>query len=290
MLRKIASGKVREIYELDNDHLLLVASDRISAFDVVMNEVVPDRGRVLVALTDFWLKEQFVDTPNHLVSTSVPDVAADIPDVEGRAQVVRKAEMLPIEFIVRARLAGSGWKEYQQSGTLHGVRLPAGMQLGDALPEAMLTPSTKAEGGSHDVNITWNEAASIVGKDAMTQGTQLCMSLFDAAAKVVSGKGFILADTKFELGLIDGELSVCDEVLTPDSSRYWPSIGWERGEVPPPFDKQLLREWLEQQPWDKTPPAPTLDGDIIVGTRRRYIDAYEKITGREFSHWDGVAN
>lgn len=288
-LRKIASGKVREIYELDEKHLLMVTSDRISAFDVVMNEPVPDRGRVLVALTDFWLREKFGDVPNHLVSTDVPDVARDIPDAAGRSMVVRKAEMLSVEFIVRARLAGSGWKEYKESGTLHGTPLPSGLQLGAALPEPMLTPSTKAELGEHDMNITWQQAADIVGTDVMKAAEAMSMDVFNRAAEHASQCGFILADTKFEIGVLDGQLILCDEVLTPDSSRYWPKEGWQLGEIPPPFDKQLLREWLETQPWGKTPPPPTLPADLVADTRSRYVEAYERLSGRNFIDWPGVA-
>lgn len=289
-MHKVASGKVREIYELDQDHLLLVTSDRISAFDVVMQEPVPDRGRVLVALTDYWLTECLASVPNHLVSTSVPDVASDLPDVEGRCQVVRKAEMLPVEFIVRARLAGSGWKEYSETSTLHGTPLPKGLQLGDALPQPVLTPSTKAELGAHDINITWDQGADLIGTDAMKRATEMCMAVFETAAATVLERGFVLADTKFEVGVIDGELALCDEVLTPDSSRYWPVGGWERGEVPPPFDKQLLREWLESQPWDKTPPPPPLTAEIVEQTRARYVEAYERITRKRFADWPGVSN
>lgn len=289
-MKKIASGKVREIYELDADRLLLVTSDRISAFDVVMNQPVPDRGRILCALTDFWLNEQLKDVSHHLVSSEVPEEAADLADAEGRCQVVRRADMVPVEFIVRAYLAGSGWKEYVDSRSLHGVALPGGMQLGSKLPEPLLTPSTKAELGEHDINLTWQRAADIIGTETMKEAEKLVLDVFERASSVADECGFILADTKFELGWIDGKLSLCDEVLTPDSSRYWPKTGWQLGETPPPFDKQLLRNWLERQDWPKTPPPPQLPKDLIVATRNRYVEVYEKLTDRRFADWPGVTS
>ena len=286
--KKIASGKVREIYELDADHLLIVASDRISAFDVIMNEPIPDRGRVLTGLTDFWLREHLGDLPNHLVSSEVPD-GFDGDDPVGRCQVVRKGEMLPIEFIVRAYLAGSGWKEYQETGTLHGTRLPDGLQLASKLDQPLLTPSTKGELGEHDINLTWQQAADVIGTDEMKAAEALALEAFERAAKHVAANGFILADTKLELGYIDGTLSICDEVFTPDSSRYWPDSGWQLGETPPAYDKQILRDYLETLDWGKTAPPPTLPSEVVAATRQRYVDAYERISGRSFSDWPGVS-
>jgi phosphoribosylaminoimidazole-succinocarboxamide synthase len=281
-LNKIASGKVREIYELDDKHLLLVSSDRISAFDVIMNEPIPDRGRVLTALTEFWLAEIFADVPNHYVSTEVPAVATDVPDVKGRCMVVRKAEMLPIEVIVRGYLAGSGWAEYQKSGTLHGQRLSDGLTLGSKLPEPVLTPSTKGELGQHDVNLTWDEAAAIVGNDVLKQAEAMALDIYKRAVEHAANSGFIVADTKFELGYIDGTLSLCDEVLTPDSSRFWPQTGWQLGETPPSYDKQQLRDWLETQPWDKTSPPPALPTELVDAVRARYVEIYQRLSGRNF--------
>lgn len=283
----IYTGKVREVYELDADHLLFVASDRISAFDVVMNELIPDRGRVLTGLTDFWLRDHLSDFPHHLVSTELPE-GVEVDDAIGRCQVVRKAEMLPIEFIVRAYLAGTGWKEYQATGTLHGVELPRGLQLGSKLPWPMLTPSTKGELGQHDINLTWADAAGIIGETNMKAAEQMALLAFERASAHVAKSGFILADTKFEIGWIDGKMSFCDEVFTPDSSRYWPTEGWSLGESPPSFDKQILRYWLEKQPWDKTAPPPTLPLEVINDIRAGYVTAYEKITGRNFHRWPGV--
>jgi phosphoribosylaminoimidazole-succinocarboxamide synthase len=289
-VRKIASGKVREIYDLDDEHLLLVSSDRISAFDVIMDEPVPDRGRVLTALTDFWLREVASDVPNHLVSTDVPDVANDLVDAEGRSMVVRKAEMLPVEFIVRSYLAGSGWKEYRRTGTLHGQALPEGLQLGSKLPEPVLTPSTKGELGEHDINLTWDEAAAIIGVDVMREAETMALDMFGRGSRLAAEHGFLLADTKFELGYIDGTLALCDEVLTPDSSRYWPTTGWELGEDPPSYDKQILRYYLETLDWGKVAPPPVVPPDVLDAVRSRYIEIYERLSGRSFAEWPGVGH
>ncbi len=285
---KIASGKVREIYDLDDKHLLMVSSDRISAFDVIMNEPIVDRGRVLTGLTDFWLRAIASDLPHHLVSLDVPVEADNVEDGVGRSMVVRKAEMVPVEFIVRGYLAGSGWKEYQASSTLHGKLLPSGLQLGSRLPEPVLTPSTKGELGEHDINLTYEEAANLVGADVLGAGEALAMTMYQRASSLAAEQGFILADTKFELGYIDGELALCDEILTPDSSRYWPDSGWELGETPPAFDKQYLRDWLETQDWNKTAPPPTVPADVCANVRARYVEAYERITGASFADWPGV--
>lgn len=279
-MNKIATGKVRDIYELDDKHLMLVSSDRISAFDVVFDQPVVDRGRILTGLTDYWIKTIASDIPNHLVSVEVPAEASDIPDIAGRCMVVRKAEMLPVEFIVRGYLAGSGWKEYQEEGTLHGEPLPVGLQLGSPLPKPVLTPSTKGAVGEHDVNLTWDEAAEIIGVDDMQAAEAIAIEVYNRGAAHAAKRGLLLADTKFEIGYIDGELALCDEILTPDSSRYWPSTGWELGETPPAYDKQFLRDWLETLDWRKTAPGPTIPEDILNKTRQRYIDAFEALTQR----------
>jgi phosphoribosylaminoimidazole-succinocarboxamide synthase len=282
-MKHVASGKVREIYELDSERLLIVSSDRISAFDVVMNEPVPDRGRILTALTDFWLREVLNDLPNHLISTETPEEAASLRDIDGRCMVVRKAEMLPIEIIVRGYLAGSGYKEYAEQGTLHGARLPEGLQLGSKLPEPVLTPSTKGEHGEHDINLTWRQAADIVGEDLLKQCESMALDVYARGSQLAASKGFILADTKFELGFIDGTLSLCDEILTPDSSRYWPATGWALGETPPSYDKQMLRDYLETLDWAKVAPAPPLPLSLLHDIRSRFVSIYELMTGRTFT-------
>lgn len=290
-MHHIASGKVREIYELNDEQLLIVSSDRISAFDVVMNEPVRDRGRLLTALTEFWLRDVASDLPNHLVTTDVPVEAKHFDDIEGRCMVVRKATVLPVEFIVRHYLAGSGFKEYQATGTLHGQKLPEGLQLGSKLPEPMLTPSTKAELGQHDVNLTWHQAADLVGVDVLKQCEALVLDMFTRGSDLARKHDLILADTKFELGYIDGILSLCDEILTPDSSRYWESTGWIPGDVPPSYDKQTLRDYLETVGgWGKIAPPPEVPDDVLNQIRERYVEIYETLTGRLFADWPGVTS
>ncbi|HET9077577.1 MAG TPA: phosphoribosylaminoimidazolesuccinocarboxamide synthase [Acidimicrobiales bacterium] len=292
-LRHVASGKVRDIYELDDRHLLFVASDRMSAFDVVMAEPIPDKGRVLTALTAFWL-EQLDVAPNHLVSLDVPAAVtgsglsgSGLADLEGRVMVVRKAQMLPIECVVRGYLAGSAWAEYQKTRTMHGQPLPAGLQQSQRLPEPVFTPATKAEEG-HDENISFDTAADLIGRELAGEARRISLAAYQVAADLAASRGIIVADTKFELGIIDGELCLCDEVLTPDSSRFWPADAWEPGRTPPSFDKQPLRDWLEGTGWDKTPPPPVLPADVVAATRARYVEAYERLTGRLFKDWPGV--
>jgi len=287
-LPHVASGKVRDIYELDDKHLLFVTSDRMSAFDVVMAEPIPDKGRVLTALTAFWLDQLAAVAPNHLVSTAVPpQVGTDGEDLEGRVMVVRKAEMLPIECIVRGYLSGSAWAEYQRTQTMHGQKLPAGLRQSEKLPEPVFTPSTKAAEG-HDENISFDEAKRLAGAELAEEARRISLEAYQAAADLAAGRGIVIADTKFELGLIDGRLCICDEVLTPDSSRFWPADGWQPGTTPPSFDKQPLRDWLESTGWDKTPPPPALPADVVAATRQRYVEAYERITGRSFADWPGA--
>jgi phosphoribosylaminoimidazole-succinocarboxamide synthase len=284
------SGKVREIYDAGNDQLLLVASDRMSAFDVVMAEPIPDKGRVLTAMTAFWLELVTDIAPNHLVSVDpadLPPEAGDINDLAGRAMLVRRAEMLPIECIVRGYLTGSAWKEYKQTGTMHGAPLPAGLEESARLPEPVFTPSTKADTG-HDENISFDEACNLVGADVAKAAREISLAAYQRGADHAAQRGIIVADTKFELGFIDGELSLCDEVLTPDSSRFWPADEWKLGSTPPSFDKQPLRDWLEATGWDKTPPPPTLPPEVVTATRDRYVAAYERVTGRDLSDWYGV--
>ncbi len=289
-LPHVASGKVRDIYELDDKHLLFVTSDRMSAFDVVMAEPIPDKGRVLTALTAFWLENLADVAPNHLVSLDVPAAAEAGPDadLEGRVMVVRKAEMLPIECIVRGYLSGSAWAEYQRSQSMHGTPLPAGLRQSERLPEPVFTPSTKAAEG-HDENISFDEACEVAGEELATEARRISLAAYQKAADLAAERGIIIADTKFELGLIDGRLCICDEVLTPDSSRFWPADAWEPGRTPPSFDKQPLRDWLEGTGWGKTPPPPALPADVVAATRARYVEAYERLTGKSFQDWPGVS-
>jgi phosphoribosylaminoimidazole-succinocarboxamide synthase len=285
------SGKVRDIYDAGDDRLLVVASDRMSAFDVVMAEPIPDKGRVLTAITAFWLDLLHDLAPNHLVSLDTADFPAgakDIPDLDGRAMLVKRAEMLPIECIVRGYLSGSAWAEYKKQGTVHGTAYPAGLLQNAKLPEPVFTPSTKANEG-HDENISYEQAVELVGEDVAAAARELCLNAYLRGSVWAEERGIIIADTKFELGTIDGKLALCDEILTPDSSRFWPADGWTPGEVPPSFDKQPLRDWLEGIGWDKTPPPPTLPPDVVATTRDRYATAYERITGLTFADWPGVS-
>lgn len=292
-LQHIYSGKVRDLYEVDAQHLLMVASDRLSAFDVVMNETIENKGRVLTGLTNFWLREFSGSVPMALISCDPDVIESMVPgfssktEWHGRTMLVRKAEMLPLECIVRGRLAGQAYDEYVNSGTVHNMAAPKAMALTDAFPTPMFTPSTKAESG-HDINIDLETAASIVGAELLNKAQTMCLDLFAKASAKLQASGLTLADTKFELGLVDGELVVCDEVLTPDSSRIWPSDEVRSGETPPSFDKQPFRDWLSEQPWDKTPPPPTIPASILDITSKRYVAAYEKVTGRMLRDWYGA--
>jgi phosphoribosylaminoimidazole-succinocarboxamide synthase len=289
-IRHLASGKVRDIYEVDDKHLLFVTSDRMSAFDVVMAELIPDKGRVLTAVTAFWLDRLEGIAANHLTSLDVPSSMeldeATARDLTGRVMVVRRAEMLPIECIVRGYLSGSAWAEYQKTQTMHGQPMPAGLRQSERLPEPVFTPSTKATTG-HDENISFDAAVALAGEEVAEAARRISLSAYQAAADLAAGRGIIIADTKFELGLIDGQLCICDEVLTPDSSRFWPADAWQPGTTPPSFDKQPLRDWLESTGWSKTPPPPHLTREIVQATRDRYVQAYERLTGRSFRDWPG---
>jgi phosphoribosylaminoimidazole-succinocarboxamide synthase len=291
-LTSIHSGKVRELYALGEDRLLMVASDRISAFDVVMAEPIPDKGRVLTAMTAFWCEElgdaargSLLSCDPAVIDEAVPGFA-ELADLHGRTMLVRRAEMLPLECIVRGYLAGQAWEEYRESGTIHHMAAPAGLELASRLSEPMFTPSTKAEEG-HDENIDLATAAGIVGEARLAEAASLCLGLFAAASARAAAAGLILADTKFELGVIDGRLVLCDEVVTPDSSRLWPADEVVVGETPPAFDKQPFRDWLSEQDWDRTPPAPTLPDTVVATTAARYQAAYERMTGRHLSDWYG---
>jgi phosphoribosylaminoimidazole-succinocarboxamide synthase len=290
MLTHVYSGKVRDIYDAGEGRLLMVASDRISAFDHVFAEPVPDKGRVLTAITAYWDRELAGIAPTHLIATDpaeLPDGAADIPDLAGRAMLVHKAEMLPIECIVRGYLAGSAWKEYVASGTMHGSPLPAGLEESERLPEPVFTPSTKAMVG-HDENITFDDAAELVGHEAAERARSICLAAYARGADRALAHGIVIADTKFELGWIDGELAICDEILTPDSSRFWPADEWRPGVAPPSYDKQPVRVWAEQTGWDKQSEPPAMPADVVAATSERYVTAYERISGLRFADWWGV--
>ena len=290
----LSSGKVRELYDAGDGRLLMVASDRMSAFDVIMDEAIPDKGRVLTAMTAAWLEELADLAPNHLISADTadfPEGAATLPGgleyLAGRSMLVHRAEMLDIECIVRGYLAGSAYKEYERSGTVHGMAMPAGLLHAQALPEPIFTPSTKASEG-HDLNIGMAEAVDIVGREGAEAAAELCLEAYTRAASRAEDQGIVICDTKFELGYIDGTLSLCDEVLTPDSSRFWPADDCAPGTNPPSFDKQALRDWLETQAWDKQPPPPALPPEIIEATTVRYVAAYERVCGRSLTDWYGA--
>jgi phosphoribosylaminoimidazole-succinocarboxamide synthase len=290
-LPHLHSGKVRDAYDAGDGRMLLVASDRISAFDVVMAEPIPDKGRVLTGLTEFWLREVLPDVaPSHLISTDPADFptgASDMVDLAGRAMLVHRADMVPLECIVRGYLTGSAWKEYQRAGTMHGSPLPAGLLESSKLPEPVFTPSTKADIGDKDENITFDQACDLVGADVAKAVRELSLAAYQRGADLAAARGIIVADTKFELGFIDGELALCDEILTPDSSRFWPADAWEPGSTPPAFDKQPLRDWLEAMGWDKQPPPPTLPPEVVTASHERYVAAYERLTGRSLADWYG---
>jgi phosphoribosylaminoimidazole-succinocarboxamide synthase len=290
VLPHVHRGKVRDLYDAGDGRLLMVASDRLSAFDVVMAEPVPDKGRILTAMSVFWFDLLADLAPNHLVSTevsSLPPAARD-PSLAGRMMLVQRCEMLPVECIVRGHLAGSGWKEYREHGTVCGIPLPPGLQEAEALPEPVFTPSTKAASGTHDENITFDEMVTLVGGERAEAARHLALAVFRRAAAHAGERGLLVADTKFELGVLDGRLVLADEVLTPDSSRFWPADAWHPGRTPPSFDKQPVRDWLEASGWDKAPPPPALPSEVIAATRARYVDAYERLSGRSFADWPGA--
>jgi len=277
-LDHVASGKVREIYAVDDERLLIVATDRISAFDVVLDQPIPDKGRVLTGLSRYWF--DLLDTPHHLISTdpeSVPGL--DDPDaVRGRMMLVHKAAVIPMESVVRGYLYGSSWKEYAAGGGPTTEHLPSGLEQASRLEEPIFTPATKAESG-HDENLTETQARRYVGDDVYEELRKRSIDLYLHGAGHAAAKGIILADTKFEFGVVDGEIVLIDEVLTPDSSRYWPADAWTPGATMPSFDKQPIRDWLDAQDWDKTPPPPTLPNDVVADTRARYLEAFELLTG-----------
>jgi len=275
-------GKVRDIYDL-GDSLLFVATDRISAFDCVMPNGIPDKGKVLTGLSLFWF--DFMDwIPNHLITADVdeyPGILADArEDLRGRSMLVKKAEPMPVECIARGYIIGSGWKDYQKTGSICGIELRGGYRQAEKLDEPIFTPSTKAEQGLHDENISFEKAVDLVGLELAERMRDLTLKIYSTAAEHAAKRGIILADTKFEFGIMDGELILIDEVLTPDSSRFWPADEYEVGCSPPSLDKQFVRDYLETLDWDKTPPAPELPDGIVSRTREKYLDAYERIAGK----------
>ena len=274
-LKLHSSGKVREIYELDGD-LVMVASDRISAYDVVMPTPIPDKGRVLTQMSVFWFETTGDIVPNHFVSQDVP------PEAAGRGIRVKRLDMYPVECVVRGYLSGSGWREYRESGAVCGIELPEGLRESERLPEPIFTPATKAEVGDHDENVSFERAAEIVAsRPLMEELRRVSIELYEHAAHHALGRGIIVADTKFEFGSAPGaEIVLGDEVLTPDSSRFWPADEYEPGRPQSSFDKQYVRDWLDDAGWDHSPPAPELPDEVVANTRAKYVEAYERITGR----------
>jgi phosphoribosylaminoimidazole-succinocarboxamide synthase len=284
--KKLGSGKVREIFEADRDHLLMVTTDRISAFDVILPDPIPMKGHVLNQISLFWFRKASHLIDNHIVTSDVnkyPDPFRGDPRLKGRSVLVKKATPLPVECIVRGYISGSGWKEYKEKGSVSGITLPKGLKESDRLPEPVFTPSTKAELGQHDLNISLDEAKKLAGKKLMEQVRDVSLAIYAMASEDALSKGIIIADTKFEFGLIDGELVFIDEALTPDSSRFWPRDAYKAGGPQPSFDKQFVRDYLETLDWDKTPPGPNLPEEVILKTSKKYLSAYEILTGRTIS-------
>lgn len=278
----VSQGKVRDIYEAGEDRLLLVATDRISTYDVVHPTPIPDKGKVLTGLSVFWFERTGNIVPNHVVSyTDVPE------EHRGRALLVERLEMVPVECVVRGYITGSGWKDYLATGSVCGIELPEGLQESQRLPEPIFTPATKAEVGDHDENVDFDRAAEIIGdRGLLEQLRDLSIAVYTHAAEHARERGIVLADTKFEFGRRpDGTIVLGDEVLTPDSSRFWPADGYAVGGGQPSFDKQFVRDWASGSGWDKTPPAPALPDDVVAGTRARYVEAYDLITGEPFDAW-----
>lgn len=276
-------GKVRDSYAVGEDKLLIVASDRISAFDVILGEPVPKKGKILTALTDFWFKELDGIVPNHLTGIAPEDVVApdEVSQVKGRAVVAKRLKPILVECVARGYLSGSAWKEYQQSQSICGVKLPAGLKESEKLPEPIFTPAAKAEAGHHDENVTYEQVVELVGEDIARKIRDYTLSLYKKAADYAATKGIIISDTKFEFGLDkDGTVVLMDEILTPDSSRFWPADQYKVGQSEPSFDKQFIRDWLDAQPWNKTAPAPTVPPEILKKTSEKYEEALIRLTGK----------
>ena len=282
----VRRGKVRDVYDL-GDSLLFIATDRISAYDVIMPNGIPGKGKILTAITLFWFEKFRTQFENHLITASVADYPSSVrpygEQLEGRSMLVKKAQVIPIECVARGYLAGSGWKEYQKTQTVCGIKLPPGLRQCDKLPVPIFTPATKEESG-HDINISFEEAVRRVGAGVADTLRERTLRLYSLAADYAASRGVIIADTKFEFGILPGgRIILIDEVLTPDSSRFWPADQYEPGRDQPSFDKQFVRNYLESLTWDKTPPAPALPPDVVDGTRTRYLDAFERLTGKTLS-------
>lgn len=290
----VRSGKVRDLYRVGEDRLLLVASDRLSAFDVVLPTAIGDKGRVLTGLSRFWFADTASIIPNHLLSTDPADLPPEITggdpaiaaDLRGRMMLGRLAEVLPVECVVRGYLSGSGWKDYRATGAVCGIEMPAGLRESDRLPEPVFTPAFKAPSGQHDENISFSDTEALLGPDRAARVRDASLALYAHGAGVCERAGIILADTKFEFGVLpDGGIILIDEVMTPDSSRFWEAAAWEPGRAQASYDKQFVRDWLEQQPWGKTAPGPELPDEVVAGTRSRYVEAFERITGASFARY-----
>jgi len=283
-LERVHRGKVRDVYAIDDDRLLIVATDRLSAFDVILPDPIPGKGRILNSISNFWFERTRHIVPNHLLATPLAEVlpdAAERAQVEGRCVVARRLRALPIEAVVRGYLIGSGWKDYLASGAVCGIALPAGLAQAQQLPQAIFTPATKAAVGDHDENISFDEAARRVGHELAARVREISLALYAFASLHAAARGIIIADTKFEFGLApDGELILMDEVLTPDSSRFWPADQYRTGISPPSFDKQIVRDYLETLDWNKTAPGPALPAEVIARTSAKYHEALERLTGQ----------
>ncbi|OHX16459.1 phosphoribosylaminoimidazolesuccinocarboxamide synthase [Chromobacterium amazonense] len=281
-LKKIYSGKVRDLYEIDDKRMLMIATDRLSAFDVILDDPIPAKGQILTAISNFWFEKLKDVVPNHLTGDQPEDVvaAADLPQVQGRSVVAKRLKAVPIEAVVRGYLAGSGWKEYRQSGSVCGIALPAGLKEADKLPEPIFTPSTKAAVGDHDENISFAQCEAIVGAELAAKVRDTAILLYKTAAEYAATRGIIICDTKFEFGLDEnGVLTLMDEALTPDSSRFWPADSYQPGSNPPSFDKQFVRDWLEASGWNKQAPAPAVPLEVREKTAAKYREALERLTG-----------
>jgi len=276
-------GKVRDIYDIDDKHMLIVTTDRLSAFDVILPTPIPGKGRILTEISNFWFKQLSDIVPNQLSDLSLEDVlpdAAERAQVEGQAIVVKKLKALPVEAIVRGYIIGSGWKDYQKTGAICGISLPTGLNMADKLEQAIYTPSSKAEVGEHDENIDFDATVELLGRDIAEQIRDVSLKLYSTARDYAAERGIIIADTKFEFGLDDqGTLVLIDEALTPDSSRFWPMETYAPGSSPESYDKQYIRDWLETQNWNKKAPAPDVPEDVVAKTTEKYLEAYEKLTG-----------
>jgi phosphoribosylaminoimidazole-succinocarboxamide synthase len=288
------SGKVRDLYHVGSDRLLLVASDRLSAFDVVLPTPIPDKGRILTGLSRFWFAETAGIVPNHLLATDPADLPSELTgddpavlaDLRGRMMLGRRAQVLLVECVVRGYLSGSGWKEYQAARAVCGIRFPEGLLESGRLPTPIFTPAWKAPAGQHDENIPFHRVAELVGDDLAERVRAVSLALYQRGAEVCERAGIILADTKFEFGLLpSGELLLIDEVMTPDSSRFWDAAAYEPGRAQASYDKQFVRDWLLAQPWDQAAPGPQLPDDVVAGTRARYVEAFERITGASFARY-----